>query len=97
MKAVFRVRAVEDSVLLRFGEEAFWTLMSCCPSVRKVVLANMGQRLQIYQVEALHREKLVSLGTLSAGLMHELHNPGAAAKRAGVAAAREPDAAPAAA
>jgi len=82
MKAVFRVRAVEDSVLLRFGEEAFWTLMSCCPSVRKVVLANMGQRLQIYQVEALHREKLVSLGTLSAGLMHELHNPGAAAKRA---------------
>jgi signal transduction histidine kinase len=33
-------------------------------------------------VEALHRDKLVSLGTLAAGLMHELHNPGAAAKRA---------------
>jgi signal transduction histidine kinase len=81
-KAVFLVRAIDDSVLLRFGEEAFWTLMSCCPSVRRVVLANMGQRLQMYQVEALHREKLVSLGTLAAGLMHELHNPGAAAKRA---------------
>jgi signal transduction histidine kinase len=81
-KAVFLVRAIEDAVLLRFGEEAFWTLMSCCPSVRQVVLANMGQRLQMYQVEALHREKLVSLGTLAAGLMHELHNPGAAAKRA---------------
>ena len=81
-KAVFLVRAIEDSVLLRFGEEAFWTLMSCCPSVRRVVLANMGQRLQMYQVEALHREKLISLGTLAAGLMHELHNPGAAAKRA---------------
>jgi signal transduction histidine kinase len=40
------------------------------------------QRLQAYQVEALHREKLVSLGTLAAGLMHELHNPGSAAKRA---------------
>ncbi len=39
-------------------------------------------RLQTYQVEALHREKLVSLGTLAAGLMHELHNPGSAAKRA---------------
>ena len=81
-KAVFLIRAIEDSVLLRFAEEAFWTLMSCCPSVRKVVLANMGQRLQMYQVEALHREKLVSLGTLAAGLMHELHNPGSAAKRA---------------
>jgi len=81
-KAVFMIRAIEDSVLLRFAEETFWTLMSCCPSVRKAVLANMGQRIQMYQVEALHREKLVSLGTLAAGLMHELHNPGAAAKRA---------------
>ncbi|HEY3625537.1 MAG TPA: ATP-binding protein [Terracidiphilus sp.] len=81
-KAVFLIRAIDDSVLLRFAEEAFWTLMSCCPSVRRVVLANMGQRIQMYQVEALHREKLVSLGTLAAGLMHELHNPGAAAKRA---------------
>ncbi len=41
----------------------------------------MAQRLQAYQVEALHREKLISLGTLAAGLMHELHNPGSAAKR----------------
>jgi signal transduction histidine kinase len=42
----------------------------------------MAERLQAYQVEALHREKLISLGTLAAGLMHELHNPGSAAKRA---------------
>ena len=81
-KAVVPGSRHEDSVLVRFAEEAFWTLMSCCPSVRKVVLANMSQRMQMYQVEALHREKLVSLGTLAAGLMHELHNPGSAAKRA---------------
>jgi signal transduction histidine kinase len=56
--------------------------MACCPSVRKVVLAHMAQRLHTYQAEAAHREKLVSLGTLAAGLMHELHNPGSAAKRA---------------
>jgi signal transduction histidine kinase len=74
--------ATQDSILLRFSEDQFWTLLACCPEVRKVVLADMSVRLQAYQVEALHREKLVSLGTLAAGLMHELHNPGSAAKRA---------------
>jgi signal transduction histidine kinase len=80
--APFVIQAVRDSVLVRFSEQGFWALMACCPTARKVVLANMAQRLQTYQVEALHREKLVSLGTLAAGLMHELHNPGSAAKRA---------------
>jgi len=56
--------------------------MACCPDARKVILADMSTRLSAYQAEALHREKLVSLGTLAAGLMHELHNPGSAAKRA---------------
>jgi signal transduction histidine kinase len=78
----FYLIAVRDSVLLRFSEQDFWNLLACCPAVRKVLLANMAQRLQAYQVEALHREKLVALGTLAAGLMHELHNPGSAAKRA---------------
>ena len=78
----FFILAAQDSLLLRFTEQDFWTMLACCPAVRKVVLANMAQRLQAYQVEALHREKLVSLGTLAAGLMHELHNPGSAAKRA---------------
>jgi signal transduction histidine kinase len=81
-KSAFRIVAEQDSLLLHFTEEDFWTLLACCPKVRAVVLANMAQRLQTYQVEALHREKLVSLGTLAAGLMHELNNPGSAAKRA---------------
>lgn len=70
-----------ESRLVRFTEEQFWKLMACCPALRSAVLANMAQRVQTYQVEALHREKLVSLGTLAAGLMHELNNPGAAARR----------------
>lgn len=76
------LRATTDSTLIRFDENAFWTLMACCPGVRQVVLTNLTQRLDAYQVEELHRKKLVSLGTLAAGLMHELHNPGSAAKRA---------------
>ena len=82
--SIFRVAASRDSVLVRFSAEDFWALLACCPLARKVVLGDMAKRMQAYQVEALHREKLVSLGTLAAGLMHELHNPGSAAKRAAV-------------
>ena len=76
------IEAVRDTDVVRFSEGDFWKLMACCPTFRKVAQADMAKRLQAYQVEALHREKLVSLGTLAAGLMHELHNPGSAAKRA---------------
>jgi CRP-like cAMP-binding protein len=81
-QATFLVTAAKDSVLVRFSAEQFWELMACCPATRKVILEDMSVRLHAYQAEALHREKLVSLGTLAAGLMHELHNPGSAAKRA---------------
>jgi CRP-like cAMP-binding protein len=70
------------SVGLRLDEQTFWNMMSSCPQVRKVVMSNMAQRLHAHMAEAAHREKLISLGTLAAGLMHELHNPGSAAKRA---------------
>ncbi len=63
-------------------EELFWKLMFACPHVRMGVLGNMARRLQVYQSQELHREKLISLGTMAAGLMHELNNPGAAARRA---------------
>ncbi len=78
----FVIAAARDSKLVRIPEQGFWELMASCPAARKAVLADAAQRVQAYQVEALHREKLVSLGTLAAGLMHELHNPGSAAKRA---------------
>jgi signal transduction histidine kinase len=76
------IQAVEETHLVRFSEGDFWKMMACCPKFRKVALEDMAQRLQAYWVDSLHREKLVSLGTLAAGLMHELHNPGSAAKRA---------------
>ena len=76
------IEAVEATDLVRFSESDFWKLMACCPKFRKVTQRDVAERLQAYQVDALHREKLISLGTLAAGLMHELHNPGSAAKRA---------------
>jgi signal transduction histidine kinase len=74
--------AVTDCTLGRVKPENFWNLMATCPVVRKTVLENMSRRLEAYTALTLHREKLISLGTLAAGLMHELNNPGAAAKRA---------------
>jgi signal transduction histidine kinase len=74
--------AVTDAVVGRVNVENFWQLMATCPVVRKLVLANMSRRLEAYTALTVHREKLISLGTLAAGLMHELNNPGAAAKRA---------------
>jgi signal transduction histidine kinase len=70
------------SHLLQLDEEQFWSLMTSCPQVRKAILTNMSQRFQKFQSMTLQQEKMVSLGTLAAGLMHELNNPGAAARRA---------------
>jgi signal transduction histidine kinase len=67
--------------LLRVDAEGFWQLMASCPIVRASILANAAQRIHAFQANTLHQEKLISLGTLAAGLMHELNNPGAAAKR----------------
>jgi signal transduction histidine kinase len=70
------------SHLLQFDEEQFWALMTSCPQVRKAILGNMAMRFQKLQSITLQQEKMASLGTLAAGLMHELNNPGAAARRA---------------
>jgi signal transduction histidine kinase len=80
--ALVSIEAVADTTLIGIDPENFWKLMASCPVVRAAVLSDMELRLQNYQAFALHREKLISLGTLAAGLMHELNNPGTAARRA---------------
>jgi signal transduction histidine kinase len=74
--------ALAPSHLIRLNEEAFWKLMTSCPHVRKAILGNMASRFQRLQSMTVQQEKMASLGTLAAGLMHELNNPGTAARRA---------------
>jgi signal transduction histidine kinase len=76
------VTVIKACSVVYLREELFWKLMFTCPDVRAGVLGNMARRLQQFQSQELHREKLISWGTMAAGLMHELNNPGAAARRA---------------
>ena len=76
------LRAIDHCCVAQFNEESFWNMMTTCPEVRKTILGNMASRMQKLQSMTIQKEKMASLGTLAAGLMHELNNPGAAARRA---------------
>lgn len=67
---------------LRLEEEEFWQGMAACPHIRQAVLNEMRTRMVGMQQQHVQQEKLAMLGTMTAGLMHELNNPGAAARRA---------------
>jgi signal transduction histidine kinase len=67
---------------LLLDEQSFWDMMSRCPTIRQIIRAEMAVRLSGAHQQQNQQEKMVMLGTMTAGLMHELNNPGAAARRA---------------
>ncbi|GAB4227382.1 MAG: ATP-binding protein [Elainellaceae cyanobacterium] len=75
-------RAVTTCHILELSAATFWQFMGLCPVLAMSVLQTMVERMQEVQVLAQHRERLISLGTLAAGLAHELNNPASAARRA---------------
>ncbi|GAB1540943.1 ATP-binding protein [Scytonema sp. NUACC21] len=68
--------------IFELPNEAFWQMIMTMPSTTKTILRTMTQRMQETQVLLQQREKLAALGTLSAGLAHELNNPASASYRA---------------
>jgi signal transduction histidine kinase len=75
------VRAVSDTRVLAIGREAFTTLLSFSPDAATSIYKTSIEREHAMASTLARREKLAALGTMAAGLAHELNNPAAALKR----------------
>ena len=73
-------RALSDCRMFLIPNDLFRRMLTEHPSFSNKVLETMAERVQILQAVAGQREMLNSLGTLAAGLAHELNNPATAAR-----------------
>jgi signal transduction histidine kinase len=75
------VRAVTDARLLLISQSAFQQVVLANPSALLAILRTVAARLRNNEAMLRQSEKMAGLGTLAAGLAHELNNPAAAARR----------------
>ncbi len=76
------LRADTDGRALRFPASQFPELIQKMPELTKRLVGLMADRIRETTRLEQQRDRLASLGKLSAGLAHELNNPASAAKRA---------------
>src|SRR5499425_269244 len=75
-------RATTDGKILRFPSSLFPELVQKMPELTKRLVGLMSDRIRETTRMEQQRDRLASMGKLSAGLAHELNNPASAAKRA---------------
>jgi len=75
-------RAVTDARVVRFPSSLFPDLVQKMPELTQRLVGVMSDRIREITRLEQQRDRLASLGKLSAGLAHELNNPASAAKRA---------------
>lgn len=75
-------KALSDGRLLKFPASLFPDLIQKMPELTKRLVGLMSDRIRETTRWEQQRDRLASLGKLSAGLAHELNNPASAAKRA---------------
>jgi signal transduction histidine kinase len=75
-------RALADSRVLSFPASLFPDLVQKMPELAQRLVGLMSDRIRETTRREQQRDRLASLGKLSAGLAHELNNPASAAKRA---------------
>jgi signal transduction histidine kinase len=75
------VKALTEVEVLRVPREGLLALLDAGPEPALALLRVVLERLRTLESFARDREKLAGLGTLAAGLAHELNNPAAAIRR----------------
>jgi len=74
-------RALTAVRLYVLETDDFWRMLSDCPSILRSLVANLVERWGYLGGAEQQHAKLISLGTMAAGLAHELNNPAAAVER----------------
>jgi signal transduction histidine kinase/predicted CoA-binding protein len=75
------VRARTDTLLLALSQEHFDELLNTSTSAARAMLHTITTRLRATESMLRQSEKIAQLGTLTAGVAHELNNPAAAVQR----------------
>ncbi|WP_027891925.1 sensor histidine kinase [Calidithermus chliarophilus] len=75
------VRASRDSVLLGLSHREVNELFNLNPGAAKIMLRTLMGRWRALETQVRLSEKMVQLGTFTAGIAHELNNPAAAVLR----------------
>jgi signal transduction histidine kinase/predicted CoA-binding protein len=75
------VRARTESTLLAISHENLDRMIDISPSASRALLHTTVARLQSTEAMLRQSEKIAQLGTLTAGVAHELNNPAAAVQR----------------
>ncbi len=81
-RSYVRASALTASRLVRIPEPTFRSLMASCPTVAATVVRTLVERVRRYQTMLQERDRMAGLGTIAAGLAHELNNPATAVNRA---------------